>query len=67
VGKVANAQAITNPEKHGVFVKRFMGRRFDEVQEEIKMVPYKVVKSGEHRCVAGAGQGAHASADFGGF
>ncbi len=44
VGKIAKRQAITNPEKTIFSIKRFMGRMFDEVQEEIKMVPYKVVK-----------------------
>jgi molecular chaperone DnaK len=44
VGQVAKRQAITNPE-HTVFsIKRFMGRREAEVQEEEKLVPYKVVK-----------------------
>jgi molecular chaperone DnaK len=42
VGQVAKRQAVTNPE-HTIFsIKRFMGRRFDEVTEEMKMVPYKV-------------------------
>ncbi len=44
VGKVAKRQAITNPENTIYSIKRFMGRRYDEVTEEIKMVPYKVVK-----------------------
>jgi molecular chaperone DnaK len=44
VGKVAKRQAITNPERTIFSIKRFMGRMFDEVQEEIKMVPYKVAK-----------------------
>jgi molecular chaperone DnaK len=44
VGQVAKRQAITNPENTVYSVKRFMGRRFDEVQNEIKMVPYKVTK-----------------------
>ena len=46
-------------------IKRFMGRRFDEVQEEIKMVPYKVVKSGDHVAVLAQGKGVHASAGLG--
>ncbi len=45
VGQVAKRQAITNPENTVFSIKRFMGRRFDEVNEEMKMVPYKVVKS----------------------
>src|SRR5438093_7679755 len=43
VGQVAKRQAITNPENTVYSIKRFMGRRFDEVGEEMKMVPYKVV------------------------
>src|SRR5512135_3380415 len=43
VGQVAKRQAITNPERTIYSIKRFMGRRFDEVQEETKRVPYKVV------------------------
>src|SRR6202142_1240084 len=44
VGQVAKRQAITNPENTVSSIKRFMGRRYDEVQEETKRVPYKVVK-----------------------
>src|ERR1700729_3992478 len=44
VGQVAKRQSITNPENTVYSIKRFMGRRFDEVQEEAKRVPYKVVK-----------------------
>jgi molecular chaperone DnaK len=44
VGQVAKRQAVTNPENTVSSVKRFMGRRFDEVTEEIKTIPYKVVK-----------------------
>jgi len=44
VGQVAKRQAITNPERTIYSIKRFMGRRFDEVSEEIKLVPYKVVR-----------------------
>src|SRR6202521_4626841 len=44
VGQVAKNQAITNPENTVFSIKRFMGRRFDEVSEEMKMVPYKVVQ-----------------------
>src|ERR1700681_3307908 len=56
VGQVAKRQAITNPENTVFSIKRFMGRRFDEVQEEIKMVPYKVVKSGDHIAVLAQGK-----------
>ncbi|MBI2875496.1 MAG: molecular chaperone DnaK [Candidatus Tectomicrobia bacterium] len=44
VGQVAKRQAITNPENTIFSIKRFMGRRHDEVTEEIKMVPYKVIR-----------------------
>ncbi|MCC7345704.1 MAG: molecular chaperone DnaK, partial [Deltaproteobacteria bacterium] len=46
VGQVAKRQSITNPENTVYSIKRFMGRKFDEVGEEIKMVPYHVVKAG---------------------
>src|SRR5690242_20351856 len=42
VGQVAKRQAITNPENTIYSIKRFMGRRYDEVSEESKLVPYKV-------------------------
>jgi molecular chaperone DnaK len=44
VGQVAKRQAITNPENTIFSIKRFMGRRYDEVSEEMKMVPYRVVR-----------------------
>ena len=44
VGQVAKRQAIANPENTIFSVKRFMGRSFEEVSEEMKMVPYKVAK-----------------------
>jgi molecular chaperone DnaK len=44
VGQVAKRQAIINPENTIYSIKRFMGRRWDEVQEELKRVPYKVVR-----------------------
>ncbi|HLH20442.1 MAG TPA: molecular chaperone DnaK, partial [Bryobacteraceae bacterium] len=44
VGQVAKRQAITNPENTIFSIKRFMGRRYDEVTEEMKLVPYKVVR-----------------------
>ncbi len=43
-GQVAKRQAITNPENTVFSIKRFMGRKYDEVQDEIKTVPYKVVR-----------------------
>src|SRR5207302_9347507 len=45
VGQAAKRQAVTNPQNTIYSVKRFMGRKFDEVQEEIKRVPYKVVRA----------------------
>jgi len=44
VGQVAKRQSITNPERTVYSIKRFMGRRFNEVTEEAKLVPYKVVR-----------------------
>jgi len=46
VGQVAKRQAVTNPENTIYSIKRFMGRKFSEVSEEAKMVPYKVVQAG---------------------
>lgn len=46
VGQVAKRQAVTNPENTLYSIKRFMGRKFDEVSDEIKQVPYKVEKAG---------------------
>ncbi|MFA6955723.1 MAG: molecular chaperone DnaK [Thermoanaerobaculia bacterium] len=45
VGQVAKRQAVTNPENTVYSIKRFMGRRFEEVNEEMKMVPYKVERA----------------------
>jgi len=45
VGQVAKRQAITNPENTVFSIKRFMGRRHDEVLHEAKLVPYKVVRA----------------------
>jgi molecular chaperone DnaK len=51
VGQTAKRQAVINPENTVYSIKRFMGRRFDEVQTELKMVSYQVVKgpSGDAR------------------
>jgi len=46
VGQIAKRQAVTNPENTIYSAKRFVGRRFSEVQEEIKLVPYNVVEKG---------------------
>jgi molecular chaperone DnaK len=51
VGQVAKRQAITNPENTIFSIKRFMGRRYDEVTDEMKMVPFKVVRQGDHVAV----------------
>src|SRR5881227_2559968 len=56
VGQVAKRQAITNPENTIYSIKRFMGRRYDEVNEEMKMVPYKVQKDGDHVAVMAQGK-----------
>src|SRR5881394_3304795 len=45
VGDAAKRQAVTNPRNTIYSIKRFMGRKFDEVQEEIKRIPYKVVRA----------------------
>ena len=49
VGQVAKRQAVTNPENTVFSIKRFMGRKYGEVSEEQKMVPYKVVEAAERR------------------
>jgi len=50
VGQIAKRQAVTNPENTIFSSKRFVGRRFDEVAEEIKRVPYKVIKTANGDC-----------------
>src|SRR3974390_1769568 len=56
VGQVAKRQAITHPENTIFSIKRFMGRRYDEVNDEMKMVPYKVVRQGDHVAVVAQGK-----------
>ncbi len=56
VGQVAKRQAITNPENTIFSIKRFMGRRYNEVNDEMKMVPYKVVQQGDHISVMAQGK-----------
>jgi molecular chaperone DnaK len=55
VGQVAKRQAITNPENTVYSIKRFMGRRYNEVNDEMKMVPYKVVQQGDHVAILAQG------------
>src|SRR4026208_2363594 len=52
VGQVAKRQAVTNPENTVFSIKRFMGRKYDEVSEEMRMVPYSVIRASK-----GAGRG----------
>jgi len=56
VGQVAKRQAITNPENTIFSIKRFMGRRYNEVSDEMKMVPFKVVSQGDHVGVMAQGK-----------
>jgi len=56
VGQVAKRQAITNPENTIYSIKRFMGRRFNEVNDEMKMVPYKVTQQGDHVAILAQGK-----------
>jgi molecular chaperone DnaK len=56
VGQVAKRQAITNPQNTIYSIKRFMGRRYNEVSDEMKMVPYKVVQQGDHVAVEAQGK-----------
>ena len=51
VGKAAKNQAVTNPKNTVFSIKRFMGRKFSEVQSEIKTVPYEVKEGSNGRCV----------------
>lgn len=56
VGQVAKRQAITNPENTIFSIKRFMGRRLNEVGDELKMVPYKVVAKGDNVAITAQGK-----------
>jgi molecular chaperone DnaK len=57
VGQVAKRQAVTNPENTVFSIKRFMGRRLDEVSEEMKTVPYRVVGDQDRVAVKVEGEG----------
>ena len=48
VGQIAKRQAVTNPENTIFSAKRFIGRRFEEIKEEITLVPYNVVQKGQN-------------------
>src|ERR1700732_2497639 len=56
VGQVAKRQSITNPENTIYSIKRFMGRRYEEVTEELKMVPFKVEPEGDHVVIVAKGK-----------
>src|SRR5258706_15706325 len=55
-GQGAKREAITNPENTIFSIKRFMGRGFDEMDEERKMVPYKVERDGENGAIGAEGK-----------
>ena len=57
VGQVAKRQAVTNPENTVFSIKRFMGRRLDEVSEEMKTVPYRVVADQDRVAIKVEGEG----------
>ena len=65
VGQTAKRQAVTNPENTVFSIKRFMGRMFDEVSNEIKEVPYKVEKSESGSVVVKAGDKSHTPQEIG--
>ena len=65
VGQVAKRQAVTNPENTVFSIKRFMGRKFNEVTEETKRVPYSVAQTeGRRRAHHGARQAVLAARDL---
>ena len=66
VGAPAKRQQVTNPQNTIFSIKRFMGRKFDEVSEEMTIVPYEVVEGPERRRARqGGGQGVRAAGDLG--
>jgi molecular chaperone DnaK len=56
VGQVAKRQAVTNPENTVFSIKRFMGRRYGEVSDEMRMVPYRVLADGQEVRIEVSGQ-----------
>jgi molecular chaperone DnaK len=56
VGQVAKRQAVTNPENTVFSIKRFMGRRFDEVEDEVSMVPYAVRRKNDDVSIEAQGK-----------
>src|ERR1700750_3246114 len=56
VGQAAKRQAITNAQNTIYSIKRFMGRRYEEVRDELKMVPYKVEQEGDHVVIKAEGK-----------
>lgn len=64
VGDPARRQAVTNPKKTVFSIKRFMGRRYDEVQEEIKLVPYEVARGPNDLAVVKVGGKTHTPAEI---
>ena len=65
VGDIARRQAVTNPKRTIYSIKRFMGRRHNEVAGEEKMVPYEVVGGPEDYVKVKVRQGVHAARSFG--
>jgi len=67
VGEAARRQAVTNPKRTIFSIKRFMGRRFDEVQEEIKLVPYEIVRGPNDMAVVKIGDKTYTPSEISGF
>jgi molecular chaperone DnaK len=67
VGEPAKRQAITNPKKTIFSIKRFMGRRYNEVQEEIKLVPYEVTRGPNDLAVIKVGDKTHSPPELSAF
>ena len=64
VGQLAKRQAVTNSRNTVYSIKRFMGRKFDEVQEELKRVPYKVVRASNGDVAVEIGSADHVENDI---